>query len=71
MFVWVFHRISGIGLIGLLLLQLLTGFCQAVSTDSETARTVAASNSGYPNLARRLCIATDHPGGGAGRRCRS
>ena len=35
MFVWVFHRISGILLIFLLLLQLLSGFFQAAAASSN------------------------------------
>ncbi len=41
MFVWVFHRISGILLIFLLIFQLSTGFFQASSSNSELVRTVA------------------------------
>lgn len=42
MFVWVFHRISGVLLIGLLAVQLFTGFFQASSSGEEAVRTVAA-----------------------------
>lgn len=42
MFVWMFHRISGILLIGLLSVQLCTGFCQASSSNLETVKTIAA-----------------------------
>ncbi len=41
MFVWVFHRISGVLLIFLLIFQLSTGFFQASSSNSELVRTVA------------------------------
>lgn len=41
MFVWVFHRISGLLLILLLAFQLVTGFYQAAATDSEAAKVVA------------------------------
>jgi len=41
MFVWVFHRISGVLLILLLTFQLLTGFFQASSASSELVKTMA------------------------------
>jgi len=41
MFVWVFHRISGILLIFLMGFQLFTGFFQASSSNSELVKTVA------------------------------
>ena len=40
-FVWIFHRISGILLIFLLSLQLVSGFFQASSSNAELARTMA------------------------------
>ena len=40
MFVWVFHRISGLLLIVLLSIQLLTGFFQAGESSSELAMTL-------------------------------
>ena len=42
MFVWVFHRISGALLIGLLSFQLFTGFFQASSSNLEAVTTIAA-----------------------------
>jgi succinate dehydrogenase cytochrome b556 subunit len=41
-FVWVFHRISGVLLIALLLVQLVTGLFQASPSSAEWVRTVAA-----------------------------
>jgi succinate dehydrogenase/fumarate reductase cytochrome b subunit len=41
-FVWLFHRISGVLLIGLLSMQLFTGFFQASSSNSEMTTTIAA-----------------------------
>ncbi len=41
MFVWVFHRISGVLLIFLLAFQLFTGFFQASSSSSELVTTFA------------------------------
>jgi succinate dehydrogenase/fumarate reductase cytochrome b subunit len=41
-FVWVFHRISGMVLIGLLSFQLCTGFFQASSSNSAAVTTMAA-----------------------------
>ena len=41
-FVWLFHRISGALLIGLLSFQLFTGFFQASSSNLETVKTIAA-----------------------------
>ncbi len=41
MFVWVFHRISGVLLIFLLSLQLLTGFFQSSLSNSETVKALA------------------------------
>ena len=35
MFVWIFHRVSGVLLIFLLLLQLVTGFFQASTSNSD------------------------------------
>ncbi len=40
MFVWIFHRISGLLLIVLLSLQLLTGFFQAGESSSDLAITL-------------------------------
>jgi succinate dehydrogenase cytochrome b556 subunit len=40
-FVWVFHRVSGILLAGILALQLLTGLFQASLSSSEFVRTLA------------------------------
>ena len=42
MFVWMFHRISGILLIALLALQLGTGFFQASSSNAAAVKTLAA-----------------------------
>ncbi len=42
MFVWIFHRISGLLLIFLLALQFSTGFLQAGSTQPESLKTAAA-----------------------------
>ena len=42
MFVWLFHRISGVLLIGLLSMQLFTGFFQASSSNAEMTITIAA-----------------------------
>ena len=42
MFVWMFHRLSGLLLIGLLVLQLGTGFFQASSSNLPLVKTVAA-----------------------------
>ena len=42
MFVWVFHRISGLLLIFLLSLQLFTGFFQASSSSSDLVVTMAS-----------------------------
>ncbi len=42
MFVWAFHRISGVVLIGLLAFQLFTGFFQASSSNSAAVQTMAA-----------------------------
>jgi succinate dehydrogenase/fumarate reductase cytochrome b subunit len=41
-FVWVFHRASGILLIGLLAVQLFTGFFQASPSNSPAVLTMAA-----------------------------
>ena len=41
-FVWVFHRVSGVLLIVLLSLQLFTGFFQASTSSHEAVATVAA-----------------------------
>ena len=41
MFVWIFHRISGILLIFLLSFQLLTGFFQASSSNAPLVKTMA------------------------------
>lgn len=41
MFVWVFHRISGVLLIFFLAFQLLTGFFQASLSNSELIKTMA------------------------------
>ena len=45
MFVWIFHRISGVLLIFLLSFQLFTGFFQASSSNSELVKTFAALHS--------------------------
>ena len=42
MFVWMFHRISGVVLIVLLGLQLFTGFFQASASNSAVVKTIAA-----------------------------
>lgn len=42
MFVWIFHRISGLLLIVLLAYQLSTGFWQAKGGEAESLKTVAA-----------------------------
>jgi succinate dehydrogenase cytochrome b556 subunit len=42
MFIWIFHRLSGVLLIFLLVFQLSTGFFQASSSQSEWVRTAAA-----------------------------
>ena len=42
MFVWMFHRISGVVLIGLLTLQLCTGFFQASLSNTAWVKAVAA-----------------------------
>jgi len=42
LFVWIFHRISGILLIFLLAFQLCTGFLQAGSAQGESLKTAAA-----------------------------
>ena len=41
MFVWMFHRISGVALIFLMAFQLLTGFFQASTANSELVKTMA------------------------------
>lgn len=41
MFVWIFHRISGVLLIFLLGVQLFTGFFQASDSNSDLVRTFA------------------------------
>ena len=41
MFVWVFHRLSGVVLIVLLSLQLVTGFFQSSPSQSEFVKSVA------------------------------
>jgi succinate dehydrogenase cytochrome b556 subunit len=41
-FVWIFHRISGVVLIFLLAFQLFTGFFQASSSNHDAATTLAA-----------------------------
>jgi succinate dehydrogenase/fumarate reductase cytochrome b subunit len=41
-FVWLFHRISGAVLLGLLAVQLFTGFFQASSSNLETVKTIAS-----------------------------
>ena len=41
MFVWLFHRISGVLLIFLLSFQLLTGFFQASKSNAELVKTLA------------------------------
>jgi succinate dehydrogenase cytochrome b556 subunit len=40
-FVWVFHRLSGVVLIFLLSLQLVTGFFQSSPSQSESVKSVA------------------------------
>jgi succinate dehydrogenase cytochrome b556 subunit len=40
-FVWVFHRVSGVLLIVLLSLQLFTGFFQASTSNSDAVATIA------------------------------
>jgi succinate dehydrogenase/fumarate reductase cytochrome b subunit len=40
-FVWVFHRVSGLLLIGLLSIQLFTGFFQASSSNSPPVKAIA------------------------------
>ena len=42
MFVWVFHRISGLLLIVLVALQLVTGFFRESTSDSELVEAIAA-----------------------------
>lgn len=42
MFVWIFHRISGIALFGLLALQLCSGLCQASISERAWVQAVAA-----------------------------
>ena len=41
MFVWIFHRISGVLLIFLLAMQLLTGYFQASTSSSGVVRMIA------------------------------
>ncbi len=41
MFVWVFHRISGLILILLVGLQIVSGFCQSAVSGGSTVRAVA------------------------------
>ena len=41
MFVWIFHRISGLLLIGLIAFQLVTGFYQASTSNSESIEAMA------------------------------
>jgi succinate dehydrogenase/fumarate reductase cytochrome b subunit len=41
-FVWLFHRISGALLIGLLSVQLITGFFQASSSNADLVKTIAS-----------------------------
>ena len=41
MFVWIFHRISGVLLAVFLLAQLVTGFCQASSSKLELVQAIA------------------------------
>ena len=41
MFVWMFHRISGVALIFLMTFQLLTGFFQASTRNSDLVKTMA------------------------------
>lgn len=41
MFVWVFHRLSGVALIVLLSLQLVTGFFQSSPSQSEFVKSIA------------------------------
>ena len=41
MFVWLFHRLSGVLLIGLLSVQLFTGFFQASSSNLGWVKTIA------------------------------
>ncbi len=41
MFVWIFHRISGVILIGLVAFQLLTGFFRESTANSESVKAVA------------------------------
>lgn len=52
MFVWVFHRISGLLLILLVGLQIVTGFSQANSTETDIAQ-VAAKLHNHPLL---ICL---------------
>jgi len=42
MFIWIFHRISGLLLIFLLFFQLVTGFFQASTSNLELVKTIAA-----------------------------
>jgi len=41
-FVWIFHRISGVALIFLLAFQLFTGFFQASTSSDSAVETIAA-----------------------------
>ncbi len=41
MFVWIFHRISGVLLIALVAFQLVTGFFQASTANAELVKAVA------------------------------
>ena len=41
MFVWIFHRISGVLLVFLLSFQLFTGFFQASNSNAELVKTLA------------------------------
>lgn len=60
MFVWLFHRISGIVLLGLLSAQLLTGFYQASSSNSETVKTIASLHRHAPLVCVLVFCAVFH-----------
>jgi succinate dehydrogenase cytochrome b556 subunit len=56
-FVWLFHRISGVFLIVLLAAQLFTGFFQASASNAESVRTVAALHKhAFLNVVLVFCV---------------
>jgi succinate dehydrogenase/fumarate reductase cytochrome b subunit len=59
-FVWIFHRISGLLLVVLLAFQFSTGFLQAGSARAESLKTAAALHRHAPLICALVFLATFH-----------